>query len=167
MNQFLLDSQQTMIVFLVSIGCLLSFTVNVHGDEATTCPDDSWIQGEHGLGCLWFDTGKWDYLMAVRRCGDKGGHLAEIHTPEQLAYMRGLMRATRVGGDQVSWRAGATKTADTDFVWTQSGFPVLDFVLHPSSRRSLGLVICFLASKDYYGVPCGKNGRQRSICQKG
>ena len=154
-------------VFLVSFGYLLSFTVNVYGDEAPTCPDDSWIQGEHGLGCLWLDTGTWDYLMAVRRCGDRGGHLAEIHTPEQLAYMRRLMRDTRVGGELVSWWAGATKTADTEFVWTHSAFPVLDFVLHPSSRRSLGLVICYLPSKDYYGVPCSKSGRQRSICQKG
>ena len=156
-----------MIVFLVSFGYLLSFTVKVFGDEATTCPDASWIQGEHGLGCLWLDTGTWDYLMAVRRCGDRGGHLAEIHTPEQLAYMRRLMRDTRVGGELVSWRAGATKTTDTEFVWTHSAFPVLDFVLHPSSRRSLGLVICFLAAKDYYGVPCSKSGRTRSICQKG
>ena len=113
-----------------------SFSVNVFGDAKIACPDDSWIQGEHGLGCLWFDTRITNGYMAQRRCNSKGGHLAEIHTPEQLAYMRGLMRATRVAGDQVSWRGGATtriapfcrKPPCSDLVWTQSGFPVPDSV---------------------------------------
>ena len=112
------------IVIIITFYC---FSEQVSGSvmqDGLTCDTaNGWINGKHGLGCVWFPENrheKTSYSDAKQLCSNKGGYLIEFHSKEQLDFIREKLREKQFWGN--TW-AGATNV-DTEgegcWVWGNS-----------------------------------------------
>ena len=112
-----------------------------------------------------------NYDEAKRWCSGKNAYLIEIHTPQQMEFIKLKLRtlASAQSGWGLWWGGGSKKTEGEDscWVWGNSGKLVQDFVWDNGQPNQDGPFFCFdSGDPGYNGVACRKDSTFRPICQK-
>ena len=136
--------------------------------------DEGWIDGGlSDLGCLHFSPELMVWAAALDYCAEKRSTLLEIHTMEQMKFVRTLLDTVEMYSGNTNlmwWGAGTDETKEGDWRWKYSGELVPDFVwyqgrkpLSDSTENSL----CFVTFDDStYGSDCRSTETSYPICQQ-
>ena len=142
---------------------LLIFLFNlVHGSEvivsekANDCPEH-WLEaGSVGMGCIWINqTLAMSWYNANTYCQYKEATLVEIHTPEQLEYLRmELSTMEEYIGPADYWTGGTDIGSEGKWFWISSLTEVEEFVWYTSEPNQGYAANCLQlwSAADYKGA---------------
>lgn len=134
---------------------------------------EGWIDGgSSGLGCLHFGQELSEWAKALDYCYEKRSTLLEIKTEEQMKFIRTFLDTVEMyskNADLMWWVAGSDEEKEGDWVWTNSGESVADFVWYQGKKPpsdSSENYLCFVAiNNNTYGTDCRGTETSFPICQ--
>ena len=138
--------------------------------NSTTCPE-GWLDWNFiEMGCLWFKSEqKLTHLAAAKACSDVDSHLVEIHSQDQLNFVRDEIAFLEI--DDSIWTAGTDSFTEGEWIWIHSWTPVEEFIWHSSQpyggSKQNGLCLWKIGdSEEFMGADCLDDYETYFICQK-
>lgn len=170
------------ILGLVLIIVLVNTFISVGGSQKTNFPKtnvsqsmcgEGWIDGgSAGLGCLHFGQELSVWAGALTYCADKRSTLLEIHTVEQMRFIRTFLDTIEMYSKNTGlmwWGAGTDGAKEGQWVWKYSGESVPDFVWYQGKKPlsdSTENSLCFVTfNNNTYGSDCRGTDTSFPICQ--
>ena len=134
---------------------------------------EGWIDGgSSGLGCLHFGQELSVWAQALTYCADKRSTLLEIHTEDQMRFVRTFLDTIEMYSKNTHltwWGAGTDHAKEGEWVWKYSGESVQSFVWYQGKKPSSDSTensLCFVTFyNNTYGGDCRDTDKAFPICQ--